>query len=78
MSDTDSGSSTDSDNNNVSPFFNHYLGYPQGFDYDLHVESPPHLETDSSSDSEITLNLNHLDSPSSEVSFQSSSKICFI
>lgn len=66
MSDTDSGSSTDSDNNNVSPFFNHYLGNLE--DYVLHVESAP----DSSSDSDFNLDLNYLDSPSSDVSFQSS------
>jgi len=72
MSDTDSGSSTDSDNNNVSPFFNHYLRNIE--DYDLHILST----TDSSSDSEINLDLNHFDSPSSDVSFQNSLIIYFI
>jgi len=78
MSDTDSSSSTDSDNNNASPFFNRYLGYPHGFNYNIHVESSPNLETDSSSDSEIIPNSNHLYSSSSDVSFQNLLIIYFI
>ncbi|XP_029343114.1 DDB1- and CUL4-associated factor 8 isoform X3 [Acyrthosiphon pisum] len=55
MSNTDSDLSTDSDNNNVSPFFNRYLGHPRVFDYELNnIESLP-FDTDSSSGSETSL-----------------------
>jgi hypothetical protein len=76
MSDMDSDSSTDSDNNNSSPFFNHYLGYPRGY-YEHDIESPG-LETDDSSDSDVIPNLSHFDSTSSDVSFHSSYLIYFI
>jgi len=78
MSDTDSSSSTDSDNNNGSPFFNHYLDYSQEYNYELDDVESPGLETDNSSSSEIIHNLNHLDSSSSDVKFLSPYLIYFI
>lgn len=70
MSDTDSDLSTDGENNNVSPFFNHYLSNSRGFHYEHdNIESLP-FNTDSSSGSETNL-INRTDSSSSDVSFQS-------
>jgi len=73
MSDTDSDLSTDGDNNNVSPFFNHYLGHLGNslrFAYEVdNIESLP-FDTDTSSGSETNL-INHTDTSSSGVSFQS-------
>jgi len=77
MSDADSDLSTDGDNNNVSPFFDHYLGNPRGFDYDPdNIESLP-FDTDSSSESENSL-IDRTRPPSSDVSFQSPYLIYFI
>jgi len=77
MSDTDSELSTDGDNNNESPFFNHYLGNHHGFDYELdNIESLP-FDSDSSSGSETNL-INRTSSSSSDVSFQSPYLIYFI
>ncbi|XP_022164257.1 DDB1- and CUL4-associated factor 8-like isoform X2 [Myzus persicae] len=72
MSDTDF-SSSDSDNNNVSPFFNQYFAYPQEYDSEIDVGSSD-LEIDDSSDSEIVNSLNHLDSSSSDSEFNYSSE----
>jgi len=77
MSDTDSDLSTDGENNNMSPFFNHYLGNPRGFDYELdNIESLP-FNTDSSSESETNL-IRSTNPSSSNVSFQSPYLIYFI
>jgi len=77
MSDTDSDSSTDGDNNNGSQFFNIYFGNRRGFDYELDsIESSP-IDTDISSRSESNL-INRTDSSSSDVSFQRPYLIYFI
>ncbi|XP_060867292.1 DDB1- and CUL4-associated factor 8-like protein 2 isoform X1 [Metopolophium dirhodum] len=66
MSDADSDLSTDGDNNNVSPFFDHYLGNPRGFDYEpVTIETLP-FYTDSSSESENSL-IDRTRPPSSDI-----------
>jgi len=84
MSDTDSDLSTDSDNNNSSPFFNRFLGHLHGYNYahDIEfIESPRidiHQEsTDESSVNDIFPDLYH-NSTSSAVSFQNLSLIYLI
>lgn len=68
MSDVDSDSSSDSGNNNDSPFFNHYLGIPRVEGYEM--PDSPDLEIESSSDSDDDSLFNQSsDSSSSNVSF---------
>lgn len=55
MSESDSDS-TDSYNNNVSPLFNHYLRLPRV----PRFGSPPEIEIDNSSDSEMNPQFNYL------------------
>eukprot|EP00102_Acyrthosiphon_pisum_P021671 XP_016658881.1 PREDICTED: DDB1- and CUL4-associated factor 8-like [Acyrthosiphon pisum] len=64
MSDTDSELSTD--NNNMSHFFNQYLGTPREFDYELRSIESPTFDIDNSSGSEYNL-INPTDSSSSDI-----------
>lgn len=74
MSDTDPDSSTDSDNNNLSPFFNRYFRvYAYDYEPGVDVTVSPRIvtyqaSTDDSSDSDVFPDLYH-DSTSSAVSF---------
>lgn len=84
MSASDYELSTDSDNNNSSPLFNHSLDHSHGYDYehDIEVIESPRMEMyqapiDDSSVSGIFPDLYH-NSTSSAVSFQNLSLIYFI
>lgn len=63
MSDSDSLSDTDSDNNNVFPFYNHYLGlhrYDQYENPELENSSDSEHPLDQHSDSSSSANVNYL------------------